>query len=98
MLRDFESAVTSTCAVCLYAGPLFHQVVEAGLAVELVSTICYEQRNGAAIAALVIDELIAVDGAISLTVSKFFFSALLTQKVLWVHVLSCRSFKVIHTA
>lgn len=97
MGRDFESTVTSTCAVCLHSVLLFHQVVEAGLAVEPVSTLCHKQGNRAAIAALVINELITVDGTVSLTVTKFFFCALLTQKVLWIHVLSCRSFEVVHT-
>ena len=96
MLRDFESAVTSTCAICLYPVLLFHQVVEAGLAVELVSTLCHKQRNGAAKTALVIDELITVDGTVSLAVTKLLFSALLAQEVLRIHVLSCCSFKIIN--
>ena len=65
---------------------LLHQVIEAGLAVELCSTIADIEGDRAAVLAFEIGELVAVEIAKFLAVSELNFHALLAEEILRIHV------------
>lgn len=70
-------------------------IIEAGLAEEALPIVDNEQRDGAAVDALVVGELIAMLCANFLAVSKFDLGAFEAKKVLLVHIFAHRTFIVI---
>ena len=98
MARDAESAVFAARALRLDADLLCHHVVEAGLAVELCAVVADKERDRAAVLALEVAELVAVQGAHFLAVAEGHLGAWLTEEVFGVHVLAQRTIVVILAA
>jgi len=98
VVRDPERALEPTCTLRFDVLSLLHDVVEAGLARQPLTVVADVECDRAAIIALKVSELVAMDLTDFLAVSEFLLCALLAHEALQFLVLAQRTIVIVHAS